>query len=37
MPDGTTDPDQTAADLDQWCLRHLEETSGARSNAHHDV
>ena len=36
MPDGTTEPDQTAADLDQWCLRHLDENSGARHNAHHD-
>jgi hypothetical protein len=36
MPDGTTEPDQTAADLDQWCLRHLDENSGARHNARHD-
>ena len=36
MPDGTTEPDQTAADLDQWCLRHLEENDGARHNARHD-
>jgi hypothetical protein len=36
MPDGTTEPDQTAADLDQWCLRHLEENSGTRHNARHD-
>jgi hypothetical protein len=36
MPDGTTEPDQTAADLDQWCLRHLEENHGARHNARHD-
>jgi hypothetical protein len=35
MPDGTTEPDQTAADLDQWCLRHLEENHGARHNARH--
>jgi hypothetical protein len=35
MPDGTTEPDQTAADLDQWCLRHLEENDGARHNARH--
>jgi hypothetical protein len=33
MPDGTTEPDETAADLDQWCLRHLEENNGARHNA----
>jgi hypothetical protein len=36
MPDGTTEPDQTAADLDQWCLRHLEENTGTRHNARHD-
>jgi hypothetical protein len=36
MPDGTTDPDASAADLDQWCLHHLEEHSGARHNARHD-
>jgi hypothetical protein len=36
MPDGTTNPDRTAADLDEWCLRHLEESSGARHNARHD-
>jgi hypothetical protein len=36
MPDGTTEPDETAADLDQWCLRHLEEYDGARHNARHD-
>jgi hypothetical protein len=36
MPDGTTDPDQTAADLDQWCLRHLEDNHGSRHNARHD-
>jgi hypothetical protein len=36
MPDGTSDPDQTAADLDQWCLRHLEENNGARHNARHE-
>lgn len=33
MPDGTTEPDETAADLDHWCLRHLEENNGARNNA----
>jgi hypothetical protein len=33
MPDGTTEPDETVADLDQWCLRHLEENDGARHNA----
>lgn len=33
MPDGTTDPAASAADLDQWCLRHLEPNSGARHNA----
>ena len=27
MPDGTTDPEASAADLDQWCLRHLDEHS----------
>jgi hypothetical protein len=36
MPDGITEPDQTAADLDQWCLRHLEDNHGARHNARHD-
>ena len=36
MPDGTTEPDETAADLDQWCLRHLEENDGARHNARHE-
>jgi hypothetical protein len=36
MPDGTTEPDATAADLDQWCLRHLEENHGARHNARHE-
>jgi hypothetical protein len=35
MPDGTTEPDETAADLDQWCLRHLDENNGARHNARH--
>ncbi|TDV53644.1 hypothetical protein [Actinophytocola oryzae] len=35
MPDGTTDPDETAADFDQWCLRHVEENHGARHNARH--
>ncbi len=37
MPDGTTEPDRTAADLDQWCLRHLEENHGARHNARHNA
>lgn len=36
MPDGATEPDETAADLDQWCVRHLEENDGARHNARHD-
>ena len=36
MPDGTTEPDETAVDLDQWCLRHLEENSDARHNARDD-
>jgi hypothetical protein len=36
MPDGTTEPDQTAADLDQWCLQRLEENHGARRNARHN-
>jgi hypothetical protein len=36
MPDGTTEPDETAADLDRWCLRHLAENNGARHNARHD-
>lgn len=36
MREGTTEPDQTAADLDRWCLRHLEENSGTRHNARHD-
>jgi hypothetical protein len=33
MPDGTAEPDETAADLDHWCLGHLEENNGARYNA----
>ncbi|HEY0691755.1 MAG TPA: hypothetical protein VGD71_22270 [Kribbella sp.] len=36
MPDGTTEPDETAADLDQWCVRHLEENHGDRHNARRD-
>jgi hypothetical protein len=36
MPDGTTDPDHTATDLDQWCLRHLAEHNGTRHNTRHD-
>jgi hypothetical protein len=36
MPDGTIEPDETATDLDQWCLRHLEENDSARHNARHD-
>jgi hypothetical protein len=36
MSDGTTEPDQTAADLDKWCLRHLDENSGTRHNARQD-
>jgi hypothetical protein len=36
MPDGTAEPDETAAALDQWCLRHLDENDGARHNARHD-
>jgi hypothetical protein len=36
MPDGTSDPNQTIADLDQWCLRHLDDNSGARHNARPD-
>ncbi|MFL6122972.1 hypothetical protein [Actinophytocola sp.] len=36
MPDGTTEPDETAADLDQWCLQHLKQNHGARHNAHND-
>jgi len=36
MPDGTTEPDETIADLDQWCMRHLDENSGTRHNARHD-
>jgi hypothetical protein len=35
LPDGTTEPDETADDLDRWCLRHLEENDGARHNARH--
>lgn len=35
MPDGASEPNETAADLDQWCLRHLEENDGARHNACH--
>jgi hypothetical protein len=35
MPDGTTEPDETAADLDQWCVQHLAENHGARHNARH--
>lgn len=37
MPDGTTESDQTAADLDQWGLRHLDENSGTRHNARAEV
>lgn len=36
MPDGTTEPDEIAADLDQSCLLHLEENNGARHNARQD-
>lgn len=36
MPDGTTEPDETAADLDHWCQRHLEDNHGSRHNARHD-
>lgn len=36
LPDGTTEPDETAADLDQWCLRHLEENHGARHDGIED-
>lgn len=36
MPDGITEPDQIFADLDQWCLRHLDEHSGTRKNARHN-
>jgi hypothetical protein len=36
MLDGTTEPDETVADLDQWRLRHLEESHGARRNARND-
>lgn len=36
MPDGTTEPDHTATDLDRWCLRHLDEHNGTRHNARHD-
>ncbi|MFL6140445.1 MAG: hypothetical protein ACJ72N_01070 [Labedaea sp.] len=36
MPDGTSEPDQTIADLDRWCLCHLERDHGARHNARHD-
>lgn len=35
MPEGTSGPNQTAAVLDRWCLRHLEENNGARHNARH--
>jgi hypothetical protein len=35
MPDGTTEPDKTAADLDRWCARRLDERNGARHNARH--
>jgi len=37
MPDGTTEPDETAADLDQWCLRRLEQNRSARHNARHNA
>jgi hypothetical protein len=33
MPDGTTEPNEAGADLDQWCLRHLEDNDGGRHNA----
>jgi hypothetical protein len=36
MPEGTTDPDHSAANLDRWCLRHLDEHTGTRHNARHD-
>jgi hypothetical protein len=36
MPDGTTKPDETIANLDQWCLRHLADNDGARHNARHE-
>jgi hypothetical protein len=36
MPDGASEPDQTIADLDRWCLRHLEHTSGVRRIARDD-
>lgn len=36
MPDGTTEPDRTIADLDHWCVNHLDEHSSARHNARHD-
>lgn len=36
MPDSTTDPGQTAADLDRWCLRHFEANGGALPNSIED-
>jgi len=36
MPDGTTEPVENAADLDQRCLQHLEENHGTRRNARQD-
>lgn len=35
MPEGATAPDDTGADLDQWCQRHLDDNHGARHNARH--
>lgn len=36
LPSGLSDPDETAAYLDRWCARHLDETSGTRHNAEHE-
>ena len=35
LPDGAADPDRCADYLDQWCVRNLEPSDGARYNARH--
>jgi hypothetical protein len=36
MPDGATEPDETAAALDKWCLRHLPANGGTRHDGIED-
>ncbi|TCO46448.1 hypothetical protein [Actinocrispum wychmicini] len=36
LPGGTTEPVETAAELDDWCQGHMEKNSGTRHNARHD-